>query len=65
MTEAGELAANRANAVARSAFGVFIRFISSARVCQVPDNVLLARVSQNVGIVRPMLGKFDARYLRY
>jgi hypothetical protein len=65
MTDAGELAANRASAMARSAFGAFIRFLSSACVCQAPDNVLLARINQHMGVVLPMPDKLDALYLRY
>jgi type I restriction enzyme S subunit len=38
---------------------------SVARVCQVPDDVLPARVNQHVAIIRPVADKLDARYLRY
>jgi type I restriction enzyme S subunit len=37
---------------------------SVARVCQVPDDVLPARVNQHVAIIRPQADKLDARYLR-
>jgi type I restriction enzyme S subunit len=38
---------------------------SVARCCQVPDEVLPARVNQHVAIIRPQKDKLDARYLRY
>ncbi|NLS77974.1 MAG: restriction endonuclease subunit S [Chloroflexi bacterium] len=38
---------------------------SVARCCQVPDDVLPARVNQHVSIIRPKAGALDARYLRY
>ncbi len=38
---------------------------SVARVCQVPDNILPARVNQHVAIVRPHRDKLDPTYLRY
>jgi type I restriction enzyme S subunit len=38
---------------------------SVARACQVPDNVLPARVNQHVAIIRPLQDSLDARYLRY
>jgi len=38
---------------------------SVARCCQVPDDVLPARVNQHVAIIRPQKDKLDARYLRY
>lgn len=38
---------------------------SVARCCQVPENVLPARVNQHVAIIRPQKDKLDARYLRY
>jgi len=38
---------------------------SVTRVCQVPDDVLPARVNQHVTIIRPKKGKLDARFLRY
>jgi type I restriction enzyme, S subunit len=38
---------------------------SVARVCQVPDEVLPARVNQHVAIIRPRKDHLDARYLRY
>jgi len=38
---------------------------SVARVCQVPDEVLPARVNQHVAIIRPNKDDLDARYLRY
>lgn len=38
---------------------------SVARCCQVPDEVLPARVNQHVAIIRPKSGFLDARYLRY
>jgi type I restriction enzyme S subunit len=38
---------------------------SVARVCQVPDEVLPARVNQHVAIIRPYPDKLDARFLRY
>jgi type I restriction enzyme, S subunit len=38
---------------------------SVARVCQVPDDVLPARVNQHVAIIRPKPTLLDARFLRY
>ncbi|CAG1769898.1 Type-1 restriction enzyme EcoKI specificity protein [uncultured bacterium] len=38
---------------------------SVARCCQVPDDILPARVNQHVAIIRPQKDKLDARYLRY
>src|SRR6266478_3064914 len=38
---------------------------SVARVCQVPDHILPARVNQHVAIIRPRKGVLDSRYLRY
>lgn len=38
---------------------------SVARVCQVPNNVLPARVNQHVAIVRPIPEKINAGFLRY
>ena len=38
---------------------------SVARCCQVPFDVLPARVNQHVMIIRPKPGEFDARYLAY
>ena len=38
---------------------------SVARCCQVPDDVLPARVNQHVAILRPMPGVLDSRYLKY
>lgn len=38
---------------------------SVARVCQVNDEVLPARVNQHVAIIRPKKDILDARYLRY
>ncbi len=38
---------------------------SVARVCQVPSNILPARVNQHVAIIRPRQDILDARYLRY
>jgi type I restriction enzyme S subunit len=38
---------------------------SVARCCQVPDDVLPARVNQHVAIIRPKKEKLDSRYLRY
>ena len=38
---------------------------SVARVCQVPDDVLPARVNQHVVIIRPDPKVLDARFLRY
>jgi type I restriction enzyme S subunit len=38
---------------------------SVARCCQVPDDILPARVNQHVAIIRPQKDKLDSRYLRY
>src|SRR3989304_3803149 len=38
---------------------------SVARVCQVPEELLPARVNQHVAIIRPREDVLDARYLRY
>ncbi len=38
---------------------------SVARVCQVPSDILPARVNQHVAIIRPEEGRLHARYLRY
>jgi type I restriction enzyme S subunit len=38
---------------------------SVARACQVPDDVLPARVNQHVAIIRPKPAELDARFLRY
>jgi len=38
---------------------------SVARVCQVPDNILPARVNQHVAIIRADAGILDSRYLLY
>ena len=38
---------------------------SVARCCQVPTDVLAARVNQHVAIIRPRKEKLDPRYLRY
>jgi type I restriction enzyme S subunit len=38
---------------------------SVARCCQVPTDVLPARVNQHVAIIRPRKEKLDHRYLRY
>ncbi|MEI6841263.1 MAG: restriction endonuclease subunit S [Methanomicrobiales archaeon] len=38
---------------------------SVARVCQVPEDVLPARVNQHVAIIRPNSDILDASYLRY
>ena len=38
---------------------------SVARVCQVPEEILPARVNQHVAIIRPRKDVLDARYLRY
>jgi len=38
---------------------------SVARVCQVPDGVLPARVNQHVAIIRPHPDRLDPGYLRY
>jgi type I restriction enzyme S subunit len=38
---------------------------SVARVCQVPDEVLPARVNQHVAIIRPRRDALDARFLHY
>jgi type I restriction enzyme S subunit len=38
---------------------------SVARCCQVPTDVLPARVNQHVAIIRPRKEKLDPRYLRY
>jgi len=38
---------------------------SVARVCQVPHDVLPARVNQHVAIIRPRAGVLDPRFLRY
>jgi type I restriction enzyme, S subunit len=38
---------------------------SVARVCQVPDDVLPARVNQHVSIIRPQPDKLDPKFLRY
>ena len=38
---------------------------SVARCCQVPADVLPARVNQHVAIIRPMPDVLDARFLRY
>ena len=38
---------------------------SVARVCQVPSDVLPARVNQHVAIIRPDPNKLSARFLRY
>ncbi len=38
---------------------------SVARCCQVPENILPARVNQHVAIIRPNPNELDARYLRY
>ena len=37
---------------------------SVARVCQVPDDVLPARVNQHVAIIRPRAGVLEPRFLR-
>ena len=38
---------------------------SVARVCQVPDEILPARVNQHVAIIRPKADILDARFLHY
>jgi type I restriction enzyme S subunit len=38
---------------------------SVARTCQVPEEILPARVNQHVAIIRPRKDILDARYLRY
>ncbi len=38
---------------------------SVARCCQVPDDILPARVNQHVAIIRPDPAKLDAQFLRY
>ena len=38
---------------------------SVARACQVPNDVLPARVNQHVAIIRPKPAELDARFLRY
>jgi type I restriction enzyme S subunit len=38
---------------------------SVARVCQVPTEILPARVNQHVAIIRPKQGTLDARFLHY
>ena len=38
---------------------------SVARCCQVPPDVLPARVNQHVAIIRPDPAKLDPRFLRY
>jgi type I restriction enzyme, S subunit len=38
---------------------------SVARVCQVPNDVLPARVNQHVAIIRPRPDSVDPRFLRY
>lgn len=38
---------------------------SVARVCQVSEEIVPARVNQHVSIIRPRRGAIDARYLRY
>jgi len=38
---------------------------SVARICQVPDDILPARVNQHVAIIRPHEDILHARYLRY
>jgi type I restriction enzyme S subunit len=38
---------------------------SVARVCQVPDDVLPARVNQHVAIIRPRKDALNSRFLRY
>ena len=38
---------------------------SVARVCQVPEDVLPARVNQHVAIIRPDSNKLSARFIRY
>ena len=38
---------------------------SVARVCQVPDKILPARVNQHVAIIRPKKNVLDARFLHY
>jgi type I restriction enzyme, S subunit len=38
---------------------------SVARVCQVPEEIIPARVNQHVAIIRPNKEDLDARYLRY
>jgi len=38
---------------------------SVARVCQVPKNILPARVNQHVAIIRPKEGILDSTYLKY
>jgi type I restriction enzyme, S subunit len=38
---------------------------SVARVCQVPESLLPARVNQHVAIIRPRKDILDARYLKY
>ena len=38
---------------------------SVARVCQVPEKILPARVNQHVAIIRPKQGTLDARFLHY
>ncbi len=38
---------------------------SVARVCQVPDEILPARVNQHVAIIRPKKEKLDATFLKY
>ena len=38
---------------------------SVARICQIPDDVLPARVNQHVAIIRPDHNVLNAKYLRY
>lgn len=38
---------------------------SVARVCQVPEDILPARVNQHVAILRPQRDKVDSTYLKY
>jgi type I restriction enzyme S subunit len=38
---------------------------SVARVCQVPNNVLPARVNQHVAIIRPLKDRLNPEYLKY
>ena len=63
----GERHAHELRNVAVQASDVLINVTgdSVARVCQVPDEILPARVNQHVAIIRPDPNRLDARFLRY
>ena len=50
---------------ARELENINVQGDSVARVCQVPDKILPARVNQHVAIIRPRQGTLDARFLHY